>query len=59
MILNQDKSIMFVKGGNSEKEIAQGRETPVPEGDFVPGDLKIKLPDEFKGNRSKLDSFLA
>jgi hypothetical protein len=50
---------MSVKGDNSGKEIAQERETPVPEGDFAPGDLKIKLPDKFKGHRSKLDSFLA
>jgi hypothetical protein len=59
VVSNQDKLIMSVKGGNNGKEIAQGRETLVPEGDFAPGDLKIKLPDEFEGNRSKLDSFLA
>ena len=50
---------MSIKGGNNEKEIAQGRETPVPEGDFIPGDLKNKLSNKFKGNYSKLDSFLA
>ena len=27
--------------------------------DFTPGDLKVKLPNEFDGNRSKLDPFLA
>ena len=26
--------------------------------DFIPGDLKIKLPNKFNGNRSKLDPFL-
>jgi hypothetical protein len=50
---------MSIKGGNSEKKIVQGRETPVPEEDFIPGDLKIKLSNEFKENQSKLDLFLA
>ena len=53
---------MSLKGGNSGrgKEVER-TETPdvveqVP--DFTPGDLKVKLPDEFDGNRSKLDPFL-
>ena len=41
---------MSIKGNNNEKKITQERETPVPEGDFAPGDLKIKLSNKFKEN---------
>jgi hypothetical protein len=51
---------MSVRGGNTG--LGERSETPdvsEPALDFTPGDLKIKLPDEFDGNRSKLDPFLA
>ena len=31
----------------------------IPEKDFIPNNLKIKLLDKFKENKSKLDLFLA
>ena len=49
---------MSTTGSSSEKKVLSGRKTPVPVADFIPGDLKIKLSNKFKGNKSKLDLFL-
>ncbi len=53
---------MSLKGSNSERE-KEVEYTKTPDilettPDFTPGDLKVKLPNEFNGNRSKLDPFL-
>ena len=59
MVPIQDKSTMSVRGGNTG--LGERSETPdvsEPALDFTPGDLKIKLPDKFDRNRSKLDPFL-
>jgi hypothetical protein len=53
---------MSLKGGNSgrgkEVECTETPDVVEQAPDFTPGDLKVKLPDEFDGNRSKLDPFL-
>ena len=55
----QDKLTISIRGDN----IGLGKRSETPDIsksalDFIPGDLKIKLPDKFNGNRSKLDLFL-
>jgi hypothetical protein len=60
VVPTQDKSTISIRGGNIGLD--ERSETPdisEPALDFISGDLKIKLPDEFDGNRSKLDPFLA
>ena len=63
MVPIQDKSTISLKGDNSGqgKEVEYTETPNVPEAtpDFTPGNFKVKLPDEFNGNRSKLDPFLA
>jgi len=49
---------MFTKGNSSRRKNKAGRATSAPEIDLIPGDLKIKLPDKFEENKSKLDPFL-
>ena len=59
VILIQDKLIISIRGGNTDLD----KRSEMPDIsklvlDFIPGDLKIKLPNKFNGNRSKLDPFL-
>ncbi len=54
---------MSLKGGNSgrgkEVKYAGTPEVPKLTLDFAPRDLKIKLPNKFNRDRSKLEPFLA
>ena len=59
MVPIQDKSTMFIKGGNIS--LSERSETPdifKLALDFTLKDLKIKLLNEFNGNKFKLNPFL-
>ncbi len=54
---------MSLKGGHAghRKDIkrAETPKAPKPILDYTPRDLKIRLPNKFNGDRSKLELFLA
>ncbi len=54
---------MSLKGGYSEQgkdiERTETPKAPKPIPDFTPRDLKIRLPNEFNRDKSKLELFLA
>jgi hypothetical protein len=52
---------MFIKGGNKGKEVERLKTLDVFKLtlNYTLKDLKIKLLNEFNGNKSKLDPFLA